>query len=60
MYDASIRVGWGLQWERKPFVQVWRIIEKITFLQTVALLNYRLEIQCHATLSTFYVSTKAI
>lgn len=30
------------------------IIQKITFLQTVALLSYRLECQCHATLSTFF------
>lgn len=53
MYDANIRMGWGMQWERNPRVQVWRIIQKITFLQTVALLNYRPESQCHVTLSTF-------
>lgn len=52
-YDVSIRVGWGMHWERKPHVQVWCIIQKITFLQTMALLNYRPESQCHTTLSTF-------
>lgn len=53
MCEASIRVGWGTQWQRKPWVQIQCINQKTTFLQSMALLNYRPERQCHATLFTF-------
>jgi len=38
---------------RKPCVQVQCIHQKTTFLQSIALLNYRPERQCHATSFTF-------
>lgn len=52
MYEASIRVGWGTRWQRKLWVQVQCINQKTTFLQSMALLNYRPKRQCHVTLFT--------
>lgn len=53
MYEGSFRVSWGRQWQGKPWVQVQCISQKTTFLQSMALLNYRPERQCHPTLLTF-------